>query len=766
VGKGPVSATYDDRDGYVYVPNSMSGNVSVISGTTLTGTVDCGSSPDSATYDSANGYVYVPDSISAQVTVIDGLKVVGTVKVGAGPQYGSYDSRNGYLYVPSSGSNNVSVINGTMIVGSVDVGDSPQIATYDNGDGFVYVPNAGSDNVSVINGTKLVGTVNVGTGPQYAAYDPGNGFIYVANSLSFNVSVINGTTVVSTITVGAQPDSVSYDEGNGFVYVANHGIPLVTVLNGTSIVKAVSVAGVPWSSTYDLGNGYIYVANSNLNSHPVSGSGNVSVLNGTSVLGSASVGYDPEYSAYDSGNGYVYVPNFGSNNVSVLIISYEVGFTEVGLPADAGWWVNVTGGSSTSSTASTLYFNESHGSYVYSISTTAKNYSSPGGSFDLAGTPISVQAPFSLIMYVMNFTETGLPAGTNWSVTIGGVTRASTTSTILCLEPNGTHGYAVGAIPGWRAGSYAGTITVRGGMIDTTISWIRAAYSITFEEGGLPASTEWWVNVSSGVSMNSSGATLLVAEPNGSYAYSVASVDKDYSSQGGSFSVDGLNASETVRFTLVNYTVTFTEGGLPSDTGWWVNVTGGPSTFSTTEFLSFGESNGTYSYSVSATNANYSSPGGLLVVEGAAVSKVLAFSVTSFPVTFTESGLPSGTSWSVAFRGASASGTENLVFWGVPNGTFAFMIGSVSGYTANRTTGEVQVRGAAASLPITFAPAGPSMSTTSPATFLGLPAMEGYGVLGGAIIAILIVVMVVIMLRRSGGKTPSRPDAGEPPGSP
>lgn len=224
-------------------------------------------------------------------------------------------------------------------------------------------------------------------------------------------------------------------------------------------------------------------------------------------------------------------------------------------------------------------------------------------------------------------------------------------------------------------------------------------------------------------------------------------------------------------FATVNYTVSFTESGLPSSTGWWVNVTGGPSTFSATESLSFGESNGTYSYSVSATDSNYSSPGESLVVKGQAVSKTVVFSLVAFRVTFTESGLPAGSSWSVTLNGTRQAGTENLAFLGVRNGTYAFAVGSVAGYTANRTSGTVTVRGGAVSDPVTFTPTTvPPSNSTSPATFLGLPPSDGYGVLGGVIIAILVVVALVALMRRRGGKPPrksakpdSAPDADGPP---
>src|SRR5207249_6003127 len=44
---------------------------------------------------------------------------------------------------------------------------------------------------------------------------------------------------------------------------------------------------------------------------------------------------------------------------------------------------------------------------------------------------------------VMTFMETGLPTGSSWSVTMGGLSNSSTTRTITFSEPNGTHAYIV-----------------------------------------------------------------------------------------------------------------------------------------------------------------------------------------------------------------------------------------------------------------------------------------------------------------------------------
>ena len=634
VGIEPTYETYDPGNGYVYVANYGSSNVSVINGTTAVGTIHVGIEPDDVTYDSGNGYVYVPNQGSGMgagiVSIINGTRVIGSVTVGIDPYSSLYDSRNGYVYVPNYFDDNVSVINGTKVLTSVSVGNVPAFAVYDPARGYVDVINDGSSTVSVINGTTVVQTVNVGNGPLRATYDGGNGYVYVANLGADTVSIIDGTTNVGTVGVGADPESATYDTGNGYVYVPNYDSNNVTVIDGVKVVGSIAVGAGPEFGTSDSGNGYVYISNSNVGSMTP---GNVSVINGTELVGSVNVGINPWSSVFDNGNGYVYVPNYGSNNVSVLMVSYKVAFNEVGLPSGTGWWVNVTGGPSTLSRSSTLSFSEFYGTYWYSVSTTNKTYSpsAMASSFTINGTSASQSVVFSPVTYPVTFAEAGLPNGTNWSVTLGGVNHFSNTTTIDFQEPNGTHTYTIGAVPGWRAGSYTGSITVHGGTASTSISWLHVTYAVNFTESGLPSSTEWWVNASSGSSTPSVAPTLSVLEPNGTYTYSVATLDKTFASHGGSFSVDGSNASEAVVFYAVNYTITFAASGLPSGAGWWVNVTGGSPTFSTTDSLSFEESNGTYPYSVSATNANYSSPDGSLAVKGAAVSKTLAFALTAFP---------------------------------------------------------------------------------------------------------------------------------------
>ena len=50
--------------------------------------IDVGNYPYSATYDNGNGYVYVTNLVSGNVSVVNNTKLVGSVKVGSSPGMG------------------------------------------------------------------------------------------------------------------------------------------------------------------------------------------------------------------------------------------------------------------------------------------------------------------------------------------------------------------------------------------------------------------------------------------------------------------------------------------------------------------------------------------------------------------------------------------------------------------------------------------------------------------------------------------------------
>ena len=731
---GPtISYSVPARDLSSKLPPAPSGPL-----TTRITSVGVGTHPRSAAYNRENGYVYVLNYYSNNVSVINGTKVVATISVGSNSSSAAYDSRNGYVYVSNYGSNNVSVINGTKVVATINVGSAPTFATYDSGNGYVYLLNSGSNNVSVINGTKVVATISVGIDPSFAAYDSGNDYVYVADSISGSLSVINGTKVIATIYVGNVPYFPSYDSGNGYVYAPNYGSASVSVISGTKVVATTGVGSFPTFAAYDSGNGYVYMSNY--------GSNDVSVINGTKVVATINVGSAPTFAAYDSGNGYVYVPNYGSDNVSIIEIAYGLTFTEVGLPNGTAWSVDIAGGPSTVSNSSTFSLDYYYGMYSYTASSTDPTYAAQGGTFDFNSSSTQKTIVFSRVTYPVSFIETGLPVGTNWSATLAGVFRSSETTTISFRETNGTYPYVLGLIPGWTTPNFTGSVDVNGRGVNESAPWSQVTYVVTFTEDGLPGGTGWWVNVTGGFPAFSLTPRLSLREPNGTFEYSVATLNKSYASDGESFVVGSEAVFETVTFSLVVYGATFTEFGLAVGTNWSVTL-GGVLLYSTTSTLAFSEPNGTYLFRVFSVNRYTAAPNfGALSLNGVNATRSIVFTALPPPltheVTFTESGLSSGTDWSVTLDGKMHSGRGSIAFSGIANGTFPFTVGIVGGYTASPASGSIPVSGENITKTIAFTP-----TPTSPSTFLGLPAAEGYAVVGGSI-TLVIVLVAVLWTRR------------------
>jgi hypothetical protein len=76
---------------------------------------------------------------------------------------------------------------------------------------------------------------------------------------------------------------------------------------------------------------------------------------------------------------------------------------------------------------------------------------------------------YNQVTYTVTFTETGLPSGGSWSVTLNGVTKSSTSSSISFTEPNGTYAYTIGAISGCSRSPPSGSVTVNGAPVAVNV---------------------------------------------------------------------------------------------------------------------------------------------------------------------------------------------------------------------------------------------------------------------------------------------------------
>src|SRR5580658_7499950 len=82
VGKQPGYPAYDPVNHEMYIPNSLSSNITVLKGTctkVATITLPAGSFPLQAAFDPQNNHIYVTDNLLNQVYDIAGTKIVATI---------------------------------------------------------------------------------------------------------------------------------------------------------------------------------------------------------------------------------------------------------------------------------------------------------------------------------------------------------------------------------------------------------------------------------------------------------------------------------------------------------------------------------------------------------------------------------------------------------------------------------------------------------------------------------------------------------------
>ncbi|HEV2520013.1 MAG TPA: YncE family protein [Thermoplasmata archaeon] len=457
--------------------------------------------------------------------------------------------------------------------------------------------------------------------------------------------------MVRSIPVGSDPVAVAYDSGNRYLYVANdilsYGVNSnLTVVNGSANtpIASIPVGWNPLAVAYDNGNGYLYVANCQSN--------NLSVIDGATNQAVNSIGLTsfyiscPDAVAYDSTNGYVYVANSGSNNVTVIDVA-DGWFKLVGVgPAPVGIAYDHANGDIYVANAA---YRQLSGSVTVIDGTTNKVV----GSIPSGTEPSAVAYdPENRYVYVTNF-------GSNNLTVIDGTTNTVVGSIEVGSNPDGV-AYD-GAIGNLYVANYgSGNVTCVDGATDKVLGS---------------------VNVGSG--------------PIG-VAYDDSNQDI-YVSNSGSDSVSVLVPPS-------GYPVTFAETGLPSGTLWFVNLTDGASYRSTTNVLTFNESNGTYGYAVSGLPGYVRNPSsGILSVGGTPVHINVRFAVPTYPVIFSETGLSGGISWSATLNGNTNASTGNAIRFLEPNGSgYGFQVGAVPGYSASPSSGTITVAGTSVAKSIDF----------------------------------------------------------------
>ncbi|MCI4365806.1 MAG: hypothetical protein L3K10_07110 [Thermoplasmata archaeon] len=424
--------------------------------------------------------------------------------------------------------------------------------------------------------------------------------------------------------------------------------------------------------------------------------------------------------------------------------AYPVQFTESGLNlAQSGptpfWSLNI-GGTETSSYATNLTLLLSPGTYtsvgvpIYlpPVGTNPKEREEPflPRATTVTSGPQTVTVKFAQ-QWALNI---------SWDQGRGNVTAVSAgngtpptwwnTSTPLSLQARPLPGYALTVWSGEGIGHFSGyslnpTFAPRG-PVEEQAKFVNNVSAVVFAEKGLPAGTPWNVSLR-GLQTSTTGSQTTFYEINGTWNYQFSNVTGyQFNWWDRTAHVNGAPAYYQANYTALTppferYNVTFVESGLPVGTPWSMTFAGaaiGPITTSTLVLNSTNGSRGLLIPNVYLPDGTGYRPvrnasEATVVVNGAPETVAIVFE-RLFAIDFTESGLPSGITWSataapntvVQATGSSSSDTIVLL---VPNGTWGYQVPNVIipggyGYGFIRTPGGAVVNGTNASVAITFEP--------------------------------------------------------------
>ena len=474
-----------------------------------------------------------------------------------------------------------------------------------------------------------------------------------------------------------------------------------------SIVATTGVGTNPGGATYDDRNEEFVVA--------VSGSDDLSWIDpvGGRLVGTTAVGSDPVAVVFDNSTGNLYVANFDSNNVSVVdgLSGRVLGSIPVGTGPDA------------------LAFSSANGEiYV------ANYYSNTVTAIDAATGAVVVSVPVGYG-----------PDGLAFDPANAGVYVADEGANELSVIRGATD-KVTGSIP---VGSGPSGLAFVPSDAD-----VYVANSLSDNVSAVDGATDEVV-----------GSLAVGSEPE-ALAFDPATHDL-YVADEGSGSVSILLPGPPIRR---SYPVTFEEAGLPAGTAWSVRVNA-TTNGSRTSTIGFSETNGTgYAYSLVLTDgavAGYapSPASGTFNVTGAPVATTIRFA--GYPLWFNETGLPEsapGLNWSVTLTGTGVSSGEvsnrsaaSSVGFRVPaDYSGEFSVGSPPGWAVNRSVGAASMSTPGAPVVVTLQFV---RTPSAAASFLGLPGVEGYGLLGGIGLAVFAAVVVAVC-RRSRAATPPGSSVG------
>jgi hypothetical protein len=211
------------------------------------------------------------------------------------------------------------------------------------------------------------------------------------------------------------------------------------------------------------------------------------------------------------------------------------------------------------------------------------------------------------------------------------------------------------------------------------------------------------------VPTNSKGDFKFYAQPGDTYAVSLKGFSQETCFL--SSAPNDHGSSSCIIFNVG--TLNFNNGGSVNGNPWSVSVNGVMKA-SSADLISFEEefSSGGTTFSYSSWSTGYSSSSGSGSVElepsnSISTISISFYSTASYTVTFSESGLPSDTQWTVDVAGKLKSSTGTSISFTEPNGVFGFSVSASNSYNPSPSSGSITVSGNSFTKGISFsAPSG------------------------------------------------------------
>jgi hypothetical protein len=488
-----------------------------------------------------------------------------------------------------------------------------------------------------------------------------------------------------------------------------------------------------------------------------------------------------------------------SSNITISITFNSLwgsaGFIETGLPSPISsgggvdWGITLNGVFK-STIGTTISFERLlPGTYHYTVSNISGFYASPpSGNFTISNQSQSGKSSFGAtivftpIIQSVSFIESGLPSNTEWGITLNGTFIESTNSVISFHLMPGTYNYSIQDPSAYMSNISTGRLLVEYSYISVSLKFnassnpssLPSTHSISIETNNFPvyaysynnnefSFTVVWAIEINNLIFSSYSSSMVIQLANGLYNIRFFTSMPGYTinQTPASHNITVNNESQTVELYAIEqigYTVTINAENFPlfsynydgnsfQFTVVWAVEINGIIYFSYSTSQTITLYNGSYAFGLALNWPGFyileypNMP--TMLVQGRPITVTL----TAYPFnqgSFTESGLSSGTSWSVTFNGSKQSSTTSTITFTEPNGTYSYTVSSVAGYTVSPSSGSIVVSGSNISKTITYTTVSSSQTPLS-----GTPNIEIYGIIGAVVTIAAIGVAFALIRKRN-----------------